>query len=74
MPDHPWNAFLRMKKINPSPFASWLYVHDHGWAVSSASPERLLKTENNIVKTRPIKGTRSRGSKINSQILNYDYH
>ena len=66
MPDHPWNAFLRMKKINPSPFASWLYVHDHGWAVSSASPERLLKTENNIVKTRPIKGTRSRG--LNDQL------
>jgi len=65
MPDHPWNAFLRMGKSNPSPFAAWLYVHDYGWAVSSASPERLLKTENTKVKTRPIKGTRSRG--INQQ-------
>ena len=64
MPDHPWNAFQRMMSTNPSPFASWLYVHDHGWSISSASPERLLKTENGIVSTRPIKGTYPRGKSI----------
>ena len=61
MPDHPWNSFSRMVKNNPSPFGAWLYVHDHGWAVSSTSPERLIKTEGKIVNTRPIKGTRARG-------------
>ncbi len=68
MSDHPWNAFLRMKRSNPSPFSSWLFVHDYGWAVSSASPERLLKTDKNIVQTRPIKGTRARG--LNSKLDN----
>lgn len=61
MPDHPWNSFLRMINNNPSPFGAWMYVHDYGWAVSSTSPERLLKTEGNKVNTRPIKGTRARG-------------
>jgi len=61
MPDHPWDSFTRMIKNNPSPFGAWLYVHDYGWAVSSASPERLVKIDRNIVNTRPIKGTRARG-------------
>jgi len=68
MPDHPWNAFLRMTKGNPSPFSSWLYVHDHGWAISSSSPERLLKIDAEKVQTRPIKGTKSRGSNNQSDI------
>lgn len=64
MPDHPWNAFQRLMASNPSPFASWLYVHDHGWSISSASPERLLKTKDGVVSTRPIKGTCPRGNSI----------
>ncbi|MDE0953423.1 MAG: chorismate-binding protein [Candidatus Poseidoniales archaeon] len=64
MPDHPWNTFQRMMATNPSPFASWLYVHDHGWSIASASPERLVKTEQGIVSTRPIKGTCPRGKSI----------
>jgi len=61
MSDHPWDSFSRMINNNPSPFGAWFYVHDHGWAVSSASPERLIKTDGKIVNTRPIKGTRARG-------------
>ena len=61
MPDHPWNAFRRIIETNPSPFASWLYVHDHGWSIASASPERLVQTKDGIVSTRPIKGTFPRG-------------
>ena len=61
---HPWNAFQRMMEINPSPFASWLYVHDHGWSIASASPERLLRTNKGIVSTRPIKGTYPRGKSL----------
>lgn len=64
MPDHPWNAFQRMTMINPSPFSSWLYVHDHGWSIASASPERLLRTSKGIVSTRPIKGTHPRGRSL----------
>ena len=64
MPDHPWYAFQRILETNPSPFSSWLYVHDHGWSIASASPERLLKTKKGIVSTRPIKGTYPRGRSI----------
>jgi len=64
MPDHPWNTFRRIIDTNPSPFASWLYVHDHGWSIASASPERLVQTKNGIVSTRPIKGTFPRGKSI----------
>ncbi len=61
IPSHPWNKFQRMMDANPSPFATWLYVHDYGWSIASASPERLLKTNKGIVSTRPIKGTCPRG-------------
>ena len=64
MSSHPWHSFQRMTESNPSPFASWLYVHDHGWSIASASPERLLKTNKGIVSTRPIKGTLPRGNTL----------
>jgi anthranilate synthase/aminodeoxychorismate synthase-like glutamine amidotransferase len=62
MVDHPWNAYLRLNESNPAPFSSWLHLDDHGWSVASASPERLLKLQQNTLSTRPIKGTRARGS------------
>ena len=62
MHGQPWDAFLRMTRSNPAPFASWMNVADHGWAVASASPERLLRLDSGIVSTRPIKGTRARGA------------
>ena len=62
MQGHPWDTFLRMTRSNPAPFASWLHLADHGWAVASASPERLMRLNFGVVSTRPIKGTRARGS------------
>ena len=61
MSGQPWDTFLRMTHSNPAPFSSWLYLADHGWAVASASPERLMRLESGIVSTRPIKGTSARG-------------
>ncbi|MEK9739161.1 MAG: chorismate-binding protein, partial [Euryarchaeota archaeon] len=61
MSGQPWDTFLRMTHSNPAPFSSWLCLADHGWAVASASPERLMRLESGIVSTRPIKGTRARG-------------
>ena len=61
MSGQPWDTFRRMTHSNPAPFSSWLYLADHGWAVASASPERLMRLESGIVSTRPIKGTRARG-------------
>ncbi len=62
MDGQPWDTFLRMTQTNPAPFASWMQVADHGWAVASASPERLMRLHSGIVSTRPIKGTRARGA------------
>ena len=43
---------------NPAPFAG-LFAGD-GWAVVSASPERLVSVRGDLVETRPIAGTRPR--------------
>ena len=62
MHGQPWDAFLRMTRSNPAPFSSWMNVADHGWAIASASPERLLRLDSGLISTRPIKGTRARGA------------
>ena len=43
---------------NPAPFAG-VFAHG-GWAVVSASPERLVSVRGRIAETRPIAGTRPR--------------
>lgn len=52
-------AFYRhLRKVNPAPFSAYL---DHGdFIIASASPERFLRVEGNLVEARPIKGTRPR--------------
>ncbi|HJT78950.1 MAG TPA: aminodeoxychorismate synthase component I [Gemmataceae bacterium] len=63
---YPWTAptvelYRRLRERNPAPFAGYF---DLGRAVIvSASPERFLRvTAGGEVETRPIKGTRPRGS------------
>ena len=46
----------------PSPFAATLVLGDH--AVLSASPELFLRRRGVRVETRPIKGTRARGTDV----------
>jgi para-aminobenzoate synthetase component 1 len=55
----PWELYLRLREINPAPFASYLDLG--GAQVASSSPERYLKVTDRHVETRPIKGTRPRG-------------
>ncbi|MGN6513437.1 MAG: aminodeoxychorismate synthase component I [Lysobacteraceae bacterium] len=50
--------FRRLRAHNPAPFAG-LFAGD-GWAVVSASPERLVSVRGELVETRPIAGTRPR--------------
>ena len=59
MPLPPYELYLRLRKINPAPFAS--YLNFDGVTVVSASPERFLRLRGDRVETRPIKGTRPRG-------------
>jgi len=54
----PWQGYMTLRKINPSPFAA--YINIPGCNVLSVSPERFLRVNNNLVQTKPIKGTRPR--------------
>lgn len=55
----PFSIYSRLRKINPAPFASYMnFGEGH---ILSSSPERFLKIQDNLIETRPIKGTRPRG-------------
>ena len=56
----PYEMFCRLRKVNPSPFGG--YFHYGDFQIISASPERFLQMRNHHIQTRPIKGTRKRGS------------
>jgi para-aminobenzoate synthetase component 1 len=49
-----------LRRHTPSPFAATLCCGDH--AILSASPELFLRRRGAVVETRPIKGTRPRGT------------
>jgi anthranilate synthase component 1 len=51
----PAALFARLREHNPAPFAG-VFAGD-GWAVVSASPERLVSVRGELVETRPIAGT-----------------
>jgi len=55
----PYELYKRLRLVNPAPFAS--YLNFQGVTIVSASPERFLKVQGDLVETRPIKGTRPRG-------------
>lgn len=57
--EKPWQLYLRLRGINPAPFAA--YLHYPELEIASASPERFIKVNERNVETRPIKGTRPRG-------------
>ncbi|WP_043307373.1 aminodeoxychorismate synthase component I [Pseudomonas sp. ML96] len=56
-----WNAYLALRAACPTPFAGFQAL-DNGDAILSLSPERFLQVSQGHVETRPIKGTRPRGS------------
>jgi len=51
--------YRRLRKINPSPFASLLKFPEI--EIISSSPERLVSLQEGLAETRPIAGTRPRG-------------
>ncbi len=55
----PYELYKILRRVNPAPFAS--YINFVGIAIVSASPERFLRVQGDLVETRPVKGTRPRG-------------
>jgi para-aminobenzoate synthetase component 1 len=70
----PAQLYLRLREVNPAPFAAYLAGED--WAVVGASPERFLQVQAGRVETCPIKGTRPRSpdagtdAELRQQLLN----
>ncbi|MDP3534767.1 MAG: aminodeoxychorismate synthase component I [Halomonas sp.] len=55
-----WQAYQRLRKATPTPFSGFMAWKNQ--AVLSLSPERFIQCKDGLVETRPIKGTRPRGS------------
>lgn len=54
----PWEIYKKLRTVNPAPFSAYM---DFGeGALASSSPERFIQLKNNIIETRPIKGTMPR--------------
>jgi len=68
LPTTPFELYKALRDINPAPFASYLNYPEV--IVASASPERYLLLKGKKVETRPIKGTRPRGSDQASDLAN----
>jgi para-aminobenzoate synthetase component I len=59
-----WLIYRQLQQINPSPFAS--YWRSPWGDVISCSPERLVQLQGKQAQTRPIAGTRRRGTNPSS--------
>ncbi len=56
----PFSVYRRLRRKNPSPYLYFLNLGS--LALAGSSPEMLLRVEDGQVETRPIAGTRPRGS------------
>jgi para-aminobenzoate synthetase component 1 len=56
----PLELYRRLRECNPAPFAGYFDMGE--FIVASASPERFVCVHGREVETRPIKGTRPRGT------------
>ncbi len=56
----PLDVYRSLRAVNPSPYM--FYLNFDGLHLVGASPELLVRCENGLVETRPIAGTKARGS------------
>ncbi|MCA8916934.1 MAG: anthranilate synthase component I family protein [Planctomycetes bacterium] len=53
--------YMCLREANPAPFGGFLDCGE-GRAILSSSPERFISVRDGVIETRPIKGTRGRGT------------
>lgn len=63
----PFSFYRKLRVQNPSPYMYYFDFEDY--IVAGASPESLIKAENNEVITNPIAGTRPRGRTVEEDHL-----
>lgn len=64
----PFELYSSLKRLSPAPFAAYL---SHGaCSVISSSPELFYQSVSKQITTRPIKGTRPRGTTAESDLRN----
>lgn len=56
----PFDLYRTLRVVNPSPYMYFLYLKD--FVIIGSSPEMLVRVEQGFVETRPIAGTRRRGT------------
>ncbi len=60
MHDQPFAVYRKLRSVNPSPYMFFLKLDDV--TLIGSSPELLVRCEEGMIQTRPIAGTRPRGS------------
>jgi para-aminobenzoate synthetase component I len=53
-------AYRQLQSMSPAPFSG--FINEGSFQILSASPESFLKMDGHHIQTRPIKGTRPRGT------------
>jgi aminodeoxychorismate synthase component I len=56
----PFAVYLKLRSSNPAPYSSFIRIGQV--TLVSSSPEQFLKVTGDVVSTKPIKGTRPRGT------------
>jgi len=59
-----YTLYTQLRRLNPAPFSAFMRIDD--CVIASSSPERFIQLHDGQAETRPIKGTRSRGSDAES--------
>lgn len=61
-----WDAYEKLSIENKAPFSAYMSLDHHN--ILSISPERFIHCQHNLCQSKPIKGTRSRSSDINTDL------
>ncbi|CAM4192536.1 aminodeoxychorismate synthase component 1 [Vibrio agarivorans] len=53
-----WQAYQKLEQVNGAPFSAFIRLEES--AILSISPERFIQLKQELIETKPIKGTRPR--------------